>query len=80
MITAVTMTITTIVSMLLLGAVLGMAASILLILLLAAKEIASTDSKPSLKHLSKALDVGIWPLLVSFALIVALKIVEVLAR
>ncbi|MBO3810292.1 MAG: hypothetical protein FGF50_11970 [Candidatus Brockarchaeota archaeon] len=77
MISSVTTTVTT-VATLSLGVTLGAFASALLIMFLATKNIAEADSKRPLAFLSKALDVSILPLLMSFALIVALKVIEIL--
>ncbi|MEM3549497.1 MAG: hypothetical protein QXV01_00165 [Candidatus Bathyarchaeia archaeon] len=77
MISSVTTTVTT-VATLAAGAALGALASALLIFLLAGKEIATADSRLPLRFLGKALDVGIAPLLVSFALIVVFKVIEIL--
>jgi hypothetical protein len=78
MISTVTTTVTTI-AMLSMGATLGALASIVLILMLALKEVASADSRRGLQLLAKSLSVGIAPLLASFALIVLFKILEVLS-
>jgi len=78
MISTVTTTVTTI-AMLSMGATLGALASIVLILMLALKEVASADSRRGLQFLAKSLSVGIVPLLASFALIVLFKILEVLS-
>lgn len=61
------------------GAALGVAATILLILLLASKEMLSADSRHTLLELGKRLNVAVWPLLIVFLLIVAVKILEILA-
>ncbi|MEM2687932.1 MAG: hypothetical protein QW796_06255 [Thermoproteota archaeon] len=78
MISSVTTTVTT-VATLAVGATLGAFASALLILFLATKEVAAADFRRPLMLLSKTLDVGILPLLMSFAMIVALKVIEILA-
>ena len=52
--------------------------TILLILLLASKEIVSTDTRQSLKAIDKALTIVILPLLILFILNVSSKILEVL--
>ena len=52
--------------------------TILLILLLASKEMVSTDTRPILKAFDKALTIVILPLLISFALNVSSKILTVL--
>ena len=76
MISTVTTTIT--VATLSAGAALGAMSTVLLIFLLASKEMVSADTRKSLKALGRALDIGILPLLISFALIVSFKVLEVL--
>ncbi|MEM2593810.1 MAG: hypothetical protein QXV96_02750 [Candidatus Bathyarchaeia archaeon] len=61
------------------GATLGFAATILLISLLVSKEMLSADSKRIALNLGRRLDVAIWPLLIVFLVIVAVKILEILA-
>ncbi|MBC7129984.1 hypothetical protein H5T51_02035 [Candidatus Bathyarchaeota archaeon] len=61
------------------GATISIVAVIFLISLLATKEILTTDTKHILRTLGKNLDVAIWPLLLAFTLIVAIKILEILA-
>lgn len=78
MISSVTTTVTTIATTLL-GATFGAFASAILILFLATKEVASADGRRNVLFLSRALDVGIVPLLMAFIMIVALKVVEILA-
>ncbi|MCS7140544.1 MAG: hypothetical protein RMI99_02840 [Nitrososphaerota archaeon] len=78
MISSVTTTVTT-VAMLTVGATLGVLASVLLILLLATKNVVAAEPKRPLMLFSRALDVSIMPLLVSFTLIVTLKVIEILA-
>jgi len=78
MLSSVTTTVTT-VATLASGAALGAFASALLILFLATKEVASADTRRPFVVLGRALDVGILPLLMSFGLIVALKVIEILA-
>jgi hypothetical protein len=77
MISTVTTTVTT-VAMLSMGATLGALASAILILMLAAKEVATADMRQALKAFGRSLDVGIAPLLLSFSLIVLFKILEIL--
>ncbi|MEM2293785.1 MAG: hypothetical protein QXX41_10970 [Nitrososphaerota archaeon] len=79
MISSVTTTTVTTVATLAVGAALGAFTSALLILFLATKEVVTVDSRRQLVFLGKALDVGILPLLMSFILIVVLKVVEILA-
>ncbi|MBS7641451.1 MAG: hypothetical protein QXJ19_07645 [Candidatus Bathyarchaeia archaeon] len=61
------------------GATLGFAVTILLISLLVSKEMLSADSKRVILELGRRLDVAIWPLLMVFLVIVAVKILEILA-
>ena len=78
MLSSVTTTVAT-VATLAFAASLGALASAILILLLAAKHIASAASEGPLAFLNKVLNIGILPLLMSFAVIVYLKVLEVLA-
>ncbi len=75
MISTVTTTIT--VATLSAGAALGALSTVLLIFLLASKEMVDSDTRQSLRMLGRALDIGILPLLISFALIVSFKVLEV---
>ncbi|MBS7605941.1 MAG: hypothetical protein QXR62_00030 [Candidatus Bathyarchaeia archaeon] len=61
------------------GATLSLAATILLISLLVLKEMLSVDSKRIALNLEGRLNVAIWPLLMVFLVIVAVKILEILA-
>ena len=76
MISTVTTTITA--ATLSAGAMLGMMSTVLLIFLLAAKELVSADSRKSLVAFGRTLTIGILPLLISFTFIVSFKILEVL--
>ena len=76
MISTVTTTIT--VATLSAGAMLGAMSTVLLILLLASKELVCADTRQTLTAFGKALNIGILPLLISFAMIVSIKILEVL--
>jgi hypothetical protein len=78
LISTVTTTVTT-VATLAAGATLGALGTLLLIFLLSAKEVVTADARRTLNYLGRSLDVAILPLLITFALIVALKIMEVLA-
>lgn len=78
MISSVTTTVTTVAS-LALSASLGVIASILLILLLSGREVAAADVKSPFTALGRNLDVAILPLLLTFILIVAFKVLEVIA-
>lgn len=61
------------------GATLGAAVTILLISLLVSKEMLSADYRRMILELGRRLDVAIWPLLLVFLVIVAVKILEILA-
>ena len=76
MISTVTTTIT--VATLSAGAALGAMSTVLLIFLLALKEMVTADTRQTLKVFGRTLDMGIMPLLISFALIVSFKVLEVL--
>ncbi len=76
MISTVTTTIT--VATLSSGALLGAMSTILLIFLLASKEMVDADTRQTLKAFGRSLNIGILPLLLSFTLIVSFKILEVL--
>ena len=76
MISTVTTTIT--VATLSAGAMLGAMSTVLLILLLASKELVDADTRQTLKTFGRTLNIGILPLLISFALTVSFKILEVL--
>ncbi len=76
MISTVTTTIT--VATLSAGVALGALSTVLLIFLLASKEMVDADTRQSLRMLGRTLTIGILPLLISFALIVSFKVLEVL--
>ena len=80
MITTVTTvtTVTTIAAMGLTAAV-SIAGAVVLVLFLATKEVASVGGSSFPLRLTKSLNVGILPLVMAFAVIVALTITEVLA-
>lgn len=73
-----TVTTVTTVATLAMCATLGAFASALLIFLLATKEIVTADARRSFKAFGRSLDIGILPLLLPFALIVFLKVLEIL--
>jgi len=77
MISTVTTTVT--VATLAAGAALGALAISVLIFLLATKEIVTADTRRSLKVFGRSLDISIVPLLMSFVLIVAFKVFEILS-
>ena len=74
MISTVTTTIT--VATLSAGAMLGAMSTVLLIFLLASKEMVDADTRQTLKAFGRALNIGIPPLLISFGLTVSFKILE----
>ncbi len=76
--TYVISTLTTTIATLSAGATLGVMSTVLLILLLASKEIATADTRQPTQALGRALTIGILPLLISFILIISFKILEVL--
>ncbi len=76
MISTVTTTIT--VATLSAGAMLGAMSTVLLIFLLASKELVDADTRQTLRMLGRTLNIGILPLLLSFTLIVSFKVLEVL--
>ncbi len=76
MISTVTTTIT--VATLSAGAMLGAMSIVLMIFLLASKEMVDADTRQTLRMLGRTLTIGILPLLLSFTLIVSFKILEVL--
>ena len=76
MISTVTTTIT--VATLSAGVALGALSTVLLIFLLASKEMVDADTRQSLSMLGRTRTIGILPLLISFALIVSFKVLEVL--
>ena len=71
-------TLTTTIATLSAGATLGAMSTVLLIFLLALKEIMTADTKQVPQALGRALTIGILPLLISFALIVSFKFLEAL--
>ena len=79
MVTTVT-TVTTVTSIAALGltTVLGIVAVVSLIFLLAAKELASTKSSGAFLRIARFVNVGIVPLLIAFAVIVAVDITLIL--
>jgi hypothetical protein len=78
MISTVTTTVTT-VATLAAGATLGALATILLIFLLSTKEVVTADARRVFMVFGRNLDIAILPLLMTFALIVTFKILEVIA-
>ena len=61
------------------GMALGLVAVITLIAFLGVRELAAAGDNGSHRLLARSLDVGIVPLIIAFAMIVAVKIVEILS-
>ena len=61
------------------GMILGLVAVIGLVAFLCAKELAAASEISSRRSLAKFLDIGIVPLIIAFAMIVMIKVVEILA-
>ena len=61
------------------GVTLGAMSTVLLILLLASKEMVTADTRQALRVFGRTLTIGILPLLISFTLIVSFKVLEVLS-
>ena len=76
--TVTTTTVSTIVSTVIIAGTLGLLAVLTLIGLLVTKELASAGESRRLQYLARALNVAILPLLVTFAAIVTVKVVEIL--
>ena len=77
--TVVTSTVTTVTTMLDFGMILGLVAVIALVVFLCAKELAAAGKNSSHRSLAKFLDVGIIPLIIAFAMIVIVTVMEILA-
>jgi len=77
--TVVTSTVTTVTAITGFGVILGLMAVIALVAFLCVKELAAASGNSSHRSLAKFLDVGIIPLAIAFALIVATEIVKILA-
>jgi len=80
MITTVT-TVTTVTTIAALGltAAISIAAVVLLVLFLTTRELAGASGRGSSLRIAKFVSVGILPLVMAFAVIVAIKVAEVLA-
>ena len=78
-ITSTITTITTVTAIVGFGLALGVVAVVVLIGLLSAKELSSASGNSTHRLLARSLDVGIVPLAIAFAVIVAVKVVEILA-
>ncbi|MCL0091812.1 hypothetical protein M1N59_00915 [Dehalococcoidales bacterium] len=79
MISTVTTSTVTLIEAMGLAAITGGAATVALIALLIARELASASLSPSSQLIARFLNVGILPLIVVFAVTVAVKIAEILA-
>ncbi len=78
MISTVTSTTVSTITSVALAASLGLAAVLLLISFLVVKELASSGEHPKLLALSRLLNVAIYPLLAVFAVIVTVRVVDIL--
>jgi len=76
--TVVTSTVTTVTAITDFGIILGLVAVVALVAFLCAKELATTSASGPRRSLAKFLDVGIVPLAIAFAMIVAMEIVKIL--
>ena len=76
--TIVTSTVTTVTTAVDFGMIFGLVAVIGLIAFLCARELAATSENSSHRSLAKFLDIGIIPLIIVFAMIVMMKVVEIL--
>jgi len=77
--TVVTTTVTSVTTMLDFGMILGLVAIIALAVFLCAKELATSSENSSHRPLARFLDVGIIPLVIAFAIIVIVTVMEILA-
>ncbi len=78
-ISTTTVTTVTMIAAMGLTAAISMAAAVILVLFLSTKELASAGKSDISMHIGRFLGIGIVPLLVVFAVIVVVKIIEVLA-
>ena len=77
--TVTTSTVTTITTMIGFGMALGLVAVIALIAFLGVRELAAASESSRHRLLAKSLEIGIAPLVIAFVMIVAMKVVEILA-
>ena len=77
--TVTTTTVTTVTTMIGFGATLGAIAVITLAVFLSARELAAASEGSTQKFLARSLNIPIAPLVIAFAMIVAMKVVEILA-
>jgi len=75
--TSTVSTVTTVAALGLMGT-LGIVVSIVLVSFLATKELASSSEGPRHRLIARSLDIGIIPLIMAFAVIVVMKIAEIL--
>ena len=76
--TVVTTSTVTVTTMIGFGMVLGLGAVITLIVFLGVKELAGASGNSTPRLLAKSLDIGIVPLTIAFAMIVAMAVVRIL--
>ena len=77
--TVTTSTVTTVTTMIGFGVALGLVAVVALVAFLCVKELAAASGGSSQRFLARSLDVGIVPLIIAFGMIVAMKVVAILA-
>ncbi len=77
--TVTTSTVTTVTTMIGFGAAMGVMAVIALLTFLCIRQLAAVSKGDSHRFLARSLDVGIVPLFIAFIMIVAVKILEILA-
>ncbi len=77
--TVTTSTITSVTTMIGFAVAAGVVAVIALVAFLCVRELVAHGSGGSRRFLARSLDVGIVPLVVAFGIIVAMKVVEILA-
>ncbi len=78
-VTSITSTVTSVTSVMGFGVTLGLVTVISLAAFLCARELATASGSSSRRSLAKFLEVGIVPLIIVFAMIVIMAVVEVLA-
>jgi len=74
-----TVTTSTVTTMTGFGMTLGLVAVIALIAFLGVRELATASEGGTRRLLAKSLDIGIVPLIIAFAMIIAMEMVEILA-
>lgn len=77
--TVTTSTVTTVTTTIGFGMALGLVAVMALIAFLTVRELASASEASPRRRLAKSLDIGVAPLIIAFAMIVAMKVAEILA-